>query len=82
MSMEHRFDWIGRLLLDMSPDLCVAKAQSIGESVLILTGYFLGDEFQFTGVRAVWVDHQAESVTIGLAATVLAVGQRAGRNAA
>jgi hypothetical protein len=45
IAREHRFDWIGRLLLDISPNLVVAGAQPTSESNLVLPDFSAGSEY-------------------------------------
>jgi hypothetical protein len=55
-STESHRDLIRRTL----DDLGLANAQPIGESFLTLAGYYVGREFRFTGVRAVWMASQGQ----------------------
>jgi hypothetical protein len=49
-----RFD-----LVQQTPaDLGLADAAPAGESLLTLAGYYVGREFRFAGVRAVWTASQ------------------------
>jgi hypothetical protein len=50
-STESLRDLVRRTL----DDLGLANAQPIGESLLTLAGYYVGREFRFNGVRAVWM---------------------------
>ena len=50
-STESLRDLVRRTLDDFG----LAAAQPIGESFLTLAGYYVGREFRFTGVRAVWM---------------------------
>jgi hypothetical protein len=55
-STESLRDLIRRTL----DDLGLADAQPIGESFLTLAGYYVGREFRFTDVRAVWMAAQGQ----------------------
>jgi hypothetical protein len=41
-------------------DLGLAAIQPLGESLLTLAGYYVGREFRFDGVRAVWIASQGQ----------------------
>jgi hypothetical protein len=55
-STESLRDLIRRTL----DDLGLANAQPIGESLLTRADYYVGREFRFTGVRAVWMASQGQ----------------------
>jgi hypothetical protein len=55
-STESIRDLVRRTLHDMG----LADADPIGESLLTLAGYYVGREFKFTGVRAVWMASQEQ----------------------
>jgi hypothetical protein len=58
--MEQTAEAIRSLVLRTLNDLGRATAQPTGESLLTLAGYYVGREFRFTGIRAVWMASQSE----------------------
>jgi hypothetical protein len=55
-STESIRDLVRRTLQELGQ----ADAQPIGESLLTLAGYYVGREFKFVGVRAVWMASQGQ----------------------
>jgi hypothetical protein len=41
-------------------ELGLVDVQPLGESLLTLAGYYVGREFRFDGVRAVWIASQGQ----------------------
>ena len=58
--MEATTEAIRSLVLRTLDELGRGTAQPTGESLLTLAGYYVGREFRFTGVRAVWMASQSE----------------------
>ena len=58
--MEPSTESLRELVRRTLDDLGLADAQPIGESFLTLAGYYVGREFRFTGVRAVWMASQGQ----------------------
>ncbi len=56
--MEPSIEYIRNLVRRSLQDLGLADAQPTGETLLTLAGYYVGREFKFTGVRAVWTASQ------------------------
>jgi hypothetical protein len=58
--MEQTIEAIRSLVLRTLDELGLASSQPTGESLLTLAGYYVGREFRFTGIRAVWMASQGE----------------------
>jgi hypothetical protein len=58
--MEPTAGSIRSLVLRTLNELGQGTAQATGESLLTLAGYYVGREFRFVGVRAVWVASQGQ----------------------
>jgi hypothetical protein len=58
--MEPSTETIRDLVRRTLQELGLADAKPIGESLLTLAGYYVGREFKFTGVRAVWIASQGQ----------------------
>jgi hypothetical protein len=58
--MEPSTESIRDLVHRTLPDLGLADAAPSGESLLTLAGYYVGREFRFAGVRAVWMASQGQ----------------------
>ena len=58
--MEPTAESVRSLVFRTLDELGRASAQPTGESLLTLAGYYVGREFRFTGVRAVWVASQGQ----------------------
>jgi hypothetical protein len=58
--MEPSTESLRGLIRRTLDDLGLGDAQPIGESFLTLAGYYVGREFRFTGVRAVWMASQGQ----------------------
>ena len=58
--MEPSVESIRGLVRRALQDLGLANAEPIGESLLTLAGYYVGREFKFAGVRAVWIASQPQ----------------------
>jgi hypothetical protein len=58
--MEPITESIRDLVRRALEDLGISNAQPTGESLLTLAGYYVGREFRFAGVRAVWVAGQGQ----------------------
>jgi hypothetical protein len=58
--MEPSTEFIRDLIRRTLDDLGLADTQPTGESFLTLAGYYVGREFRFTGVRAVWMASQGQ----------------------
>jgi hypothetical protein len=56
--MEPSIEFIRNLVRRSLKELGLADAAPTGESLLTLAGYYVGREFKFTGVRAVWTASQ------------------------
>jgi hypothetical protein len=58
--METTTEAIRSLILRTLDELGRGTAQPTGETLLTLAGYYVGREFRFAGVRAVWMASQGE----------------------
>jgi hypothetical protein len=58
--MEPNVEFIRNLVRRTLEDMELADAAPTGESLLTLAGYYVGREFQFAGVRAVWIASQGQ----------------------
>jgi hypothetical protein len=83
--MEPGTELIRGLVQRTVHGLGLEDAQSLGESLLTLAGYYVGREFRFDGVRAVWIASQQQIKFYGDEGQVLRVlgvsqaeGKRAG----
>ena len=56
--MEPNVEFIRNLVRRTLEEMGLANATPIGESLLTLAGYYVGREFKFAGVRAVWTASQ------------------------
>jgi hypothetical protein len=56
--MEPSIEFIRNLVRRSLEELGLADATPIGESLLTLAGYYVGREFKFAGIRAVWTASQ------------------------
>jgi hypothetical protein len=59
-TMEPKTDSIRDLVRRTLNELGLADAAPIGETLLTLGGYYVGREFRFAGVRAVWMATQEQ----------------------
>ena len=58
--MEATTEFIRDLIRQTLQELGLTDAEPTGESLLMLAGYYVGREFRFTGVRAVWMASQEQ----------------------
>jgi hypothetical protein len=58
--MEPSIESIRDLVHRTVQDLGLEAVQPLGESLLTLAGYYVGREFRFSGVRAVWIASQGQ----------------------
>ena len=58
--MEYSTETIRELVRRTLQELGLAISAPIGESQLTLAGYYVGREFRFAGVRAVWMASQGQ----------------------
>ena len=58
--MEPSIEFIRNLVRRTLEELGLADAAPTGESLLTLAGYYVGREFNFAGVRAVWTASQGQ----------------------
>jgi hypothetical protein len=58
--MEPNVEFIRNLVRRSLQELGLADAAPTGESLLTLAGYYVGREFKFAGVRAVWMASQGQ----------------------
>jgi hypothetical protein len=58
--MEPSIEFIRNLVSRTLEELGLADAAPNGESLLTLAGYYVGREFKFAGVRAVWTASQGQ----------------------
>jgi hypothetical protein len=58
--MEPNVEFIRNLVRRTLEELGLADAAPTGESLLTLGGYYVGREFRFAGVRAVWMASQGQ----------------------
>jgi hypothetical protein len=56
--MEPNIEFIRNLVRRTLEELGLVDAAPTGESLLTLAGYYVGREFKFAGVRAVWTASQ------------------------
>jgi hypothetical protein len=66
-------------------DLGLVDVQPLGETLLTLAGYYVGREFRFNGVRAVWIASQGQIKFYGdggQSLRTLDLGQAADKRAA
>ena len=83
--MEPSTESIRDLVHRTIQDLGLAAIQPLGESLLTLAGYYVGREFRFDGVRAVWIASQGQVKFYGddgQLLRVLDVGQAGEKKAA
>jgi hypothetical protein len=73
--MEPSIEFIRNLVRQTLEELGLADAAPNGESLLTLAGYFVGREFRFAGVRAVWTANQGQIKFYGDDGEVLRVVQ-------
>ena len=57
--MEPNIEFIRNLVRRTLEEMGLANAALTGESLLTLAGYYVGREFKFAGIRAVWTASQA-----------------------
>ena len=57
--MEPSIEFIRNHVRRTLEEMGLADAAPIGESLLTLAGYYVGREFKFAGIRAVWTASQA-----------------------
>ncbi len=69
--MEPSIEFIRNLVRRFLEELGLADAAPTGESLLTLAGYYVGREFKFAGVRAVWTVSQGQIKFYGDDGTVL-----------
>jgi hypothetical protein len=58
--MEPSIEFIRNLVRRSLEELGLADAAPTGETLLTLAGYYVGREFKFAGVRAVWMASQGQ----------------------
>ena len=58
--MEYTTESIRDLVCRTLEELGLADAAPTGESLLTLAGYYVGREFRFADVRAVWMASQGQ----------------------
>ncbi len=58
--MEPNVEFIRNLVRRTLDEMELANAAPTGESLLTLAGYYVGREFKFAGVRAVWTASQGQ----------------------
>jgi hypothetical protein len=83
--MEPSTESIRDLVHRTVQDLGLEASQPLGESLLTLAGYYVGREFRFVSVRAVWTASQGQIKFYGDEGRLLRavdVGQAEGRRAA
>jgi hypothetical protein len=83
--MEPSTESIRDLVHRTVQDLGLVTVQPLGESLLTLAGYYVGREFRFDGVRAVWIASLGQIKFYGdegQLLRVLDVGQADGMRAA
>jgi hypothetical protein len=83
--MEPSTESIRDLVQRTVRDLGLVDIQPLGESLLTLAGYYVGREFRFKGVRAVWIASQGQIKFYGddgQVLRVLDVGQADDKRAA
>jgi hypothetical protein len=83
--MEPGTELIRDLVHCTVQDLGLVNTQPVGESLLTLAGYYVGREFRFDGVRAVWMASQGQIKFYGDDGQLLRVvdlGQVDGKRAA
>jgi hypothetical protein len=83
--MEPSSESIRELVHRTVRDLGLLAVQPLGESLLTLAGYYVGREFRFDGVRAVWIASQGQIKFYdddGQLLRVLDVGQAQDKRAA
>jgi hypothetical protein len=83
--MEPSTESIRDLVHRTVQDFGLEAVQPLGETLLILAGYYVGREFRFDGVRAVWIASQGQIKFYGdqgQLLRVLDVGQADGMRAA
>ena len=56
--MEPSIEFIRNLVRRTLEELGLSDAAPTGESLLTLAGYYVGREFKFAGIRAVWTVSQ------------------------
>jgi hypothetical protein len=71
--MESSIEFIRDLVRRTLQDLGLADAAPIGESFLTYAGYYVGREFKFAGIRAVWMASQGRIKLYGDDGAVLRV---------
>ena len=71
--MEPNVEFIRNLVRGTLEELGLADAAPTGESLLTLAGYYVGREFKFAGVRAVWTASQGQIKFYGDDGAVLRV---------
>ena len=71
--MEPSIEFIRNLVRRSLEELGLADAAPTGETLLTLAGYYVGREFKFTGVRAVWTASQGNIKLYGDDGEVLRV---------
>ncbi len=71
--MEPSIEFIRNLVRRSLEELGLADAAPTGETLLTLAGYYVGREFKFTGVRAVWLASQGQLKFYGDDGAVLRV---------
>jgi hypothetical protein len=72
-TMEPSAKLIRDLVHRTIQDLGLEAVQPLGESLLTLAGYYVGREFRFDGVRAVWIASQGRIKFYGDGGQVLPV---------
>ena len=83
--MESSSQLIRDLVRRTVQELGLVAIQPLGETLLTLAGYYVGREFRFDGVSAVWIASQGQIRFYGDAGQSLRmadVDQRAGSKAA
>jgi hypothetical protein len=58
--MEPSIESIRDLVHRTIQDLGLEAVRPLGESLLTLAGYYVGREFRYNGVRAVWIASQGQ----------------------
>jgi hypothetical protein len=58
--MEPSIEFIRNLVRHTLEDMGLVEAAVTGETLLTLAGYYVGREFKFAGIRAVWTASQGQ----------------------
>jgi hypothetical protein len=58
--MEPNVEFIRNLVRRSLEELGLADAAPTGETLLTLAGYYVGREFKFAGIRAVWTASEGQ----------------------